>query len=157
MNKSDIKIVFMGTPEFASVCLDTLLEANFNVVAVVSQPDKPVGRKHVITPPPTKVRALEAGIPVFQPDSMKTDESYEEIKKYNPDLIILGNLLTRAGDTLLTSVQNVVHDRIIDEIADQVQIRMETPGEDSILYGCAMHTIDYLIDKAVKTNLHSER
>lgn len=88
MNKSDIKIVFMGTPEFASVCLDTLLEANFNVVAVVSQPDKPVGRKHIITPPPTKVRALEAGIPVFQPDSMKTDESYEEIKKYAPDLII---------------------------------------------------------------------
>lgn len=88
MNKSDIKIVFMGTPEFASVCLDTLLEAKFNVVAVVSQPDKPVGRKHVITPPPTKVRALEAGIPVFQPDSMKTDESYEEIKKYSPDLII---------------------------------------------------------------------
>ena len=88
MDKKDLRIVFMGTPEFASVCLDVLLKNEFNVVMVVAQPDKPVGRKHVITPPPSKVRALEAGIPVFQPDSMKTDEAYETLKAANPDLII---------------------------------------------------------------------
>lgn len=88
MDKKDLRIVFMGTPEFASVCLDVLLKNEFNVVMVVAQPDKPVGRKHVITPPPSKVRAMEAGIPVFQPDSMKTDEAYETLKEANPDLII---------------------------------------------------------------------
>jgi len=53
-----------------------------------SQPDKPVGRKHVITPPPVKVLAMEKEIPVFQPDTLKTDEAYETLKSYNPDLII---------------------------------------------------------------------
>ena len=88
MSVSDVRIVFMGTPEFASVCLDGLVKAGYNVVLAVTQPDKPVGRKHVITPPPAKVTAVEAGIPVFQPDTMKSDESYEMVKSYNPDLII---------------------------------------------------------------------
>jgi len=88
MDKSSIRIVFMGTPEFASTCLKALCDDGYNVVLVVCQPDKPVGRKHIITPPPSKVTAGEYGIEVFQPVSMKTQESYDRIKACDPDLIV---------------------------------------------------------------------
>ncbi len=84
----DIRIAFMGTPEFAASVLNGIVEDGRNVVLVVCQPDKPVGRKMVITPPPAKVEAIKHGIDVFQPASMRTDEAYEEILKANPDLII---------------------------------------------------------------------
>ena len=75
----------MGTPEFAVPILDTLIK-NTEVVLVVTQPDKYVGRKKVLTYSPIKVKTLENNIPVFQP--MKIREDYEEIKKYQPDLIV---------------------------------------------------------------------
>ena len=80
-----IKTVFMGTPEFAGPILDTLIK-NTEVVLVVTQPDKYVGRKKVLTYSPIKERATKNNIPVFQP--VKIKEDYEEIKKYNPDLIV---------------------------------------------------------------------
>lgn len=80
-----IKTVFMGTPEFAVPILDTLIK-NTEVVLVVTQPDKYVGRKKVLTYSPIKVKALNNNIPVFQP--VKIREDYEEIKKYQPDLIV---------------------------------------------------------------------
>lgn len=86
--KNDLKIVFMGTPDFASACLDALIKDGRNIVLAVCQPDKPVGRKKIITPPPVKIRALESGIEVFQPDSMRTDESFDMISKACPDIII---------------------------------------------------------------------
>ena len=88
MNKKDFRIIFMGTPDFSACCLKALIDSGFNVVLVMSQPDKPVGRKHIITPPPAKVCALENNIPVYQPDSLKTDEAYETMAGYEPDLII---------------------------------------------------------------------
>ncbi len=80
-----IKTVFMGTPEFAVPILDTLKELT-DVVLVVTQPDKYVGRKKVLTPSAIKNKAMEYGIPVFQPVKIRCD--YEEIKKYQPDLIV---------------------------------------------------------------------
>lgn len=88
MNKNDLKIVFMGTPSFAATCLKALNDEGYNVVLAVSQPDKPVGRKHVMTPPETKVYAQENGMEVYQPSSMKSDEAYEKIASVNPDLLI---------------------------------------------------------------------
>ena len=88
MDRRELKIVFMGTPEFAGTNLKALTEAGYNVVLVLCQPDKPVGRKHILTAPPAKVCAEELGIEVYQPDSLKTDESYEFIKAKTPDLII---------------------------------------------------------------------
>ena len=85
---SDLKVCFMGTPDFAKTVLESLVDNGYNVVLCCCQPDKPVGRKKIITPPPTKVFAVEKGIDVFQPDSMKTDEAFEIISKYEPDLII---------------------------------------------------------------------
>ena len=84
---SDLKICFMGTPSFARTVLEAL-DKEYNVVLCCCQPDKPVGRKKIITPPPSKVYAVEHGIDVFQPDSMRTDEAFETISRYEPDLIV---------------------------------------------------------------------
>ena len=80
-----IKTVFMGTPEFAVPILETLIK-NTEVVLVVTQPDKCVGRKKVLTYSPVKEVAINNSIPVFQPNKIRED--YEEILKYQPDLIV---------------------------------------------------------------------
>ncbi|MCR5048318.1 MAG: methionyl-tRNA formyltransferase [Saccharofermentans sp.] len=88
MQTSDIKVVFMGTPELSATVLKGLSDKGYNVILSLSQPDKPVGRKHILTAPPAKVQAQELGVEVYQPDSLKTDEAYEFIKSREPDLII---------------------------------------------------------------------
>lgn len=80
------RVLFMGTPHFAERILNTLLEENYNVVAVVTQPDKPVGRKKVLTPSEVKVCAMNHSIPVLQP--IKIRKEYEEVLSYKPDLIV---------------------------------------------------------------------
>ena len=86
MQAYDQRIVFMGTPEFASNILKGLVEAGFNIVGVVSQPDKEVGRKKVLQPSSVKKTALELGLPVVTPVKIKND--YEEVLKFDPQLII---------------------------------------------------------------------
>lgn len=80
-----LKIVFMGTPDFAVPILEGLIK-NYEVVLVVSQPDKKVGRKQILTPTPVKSKALEYGISVFQPVNIKED--YKKIIDAKPDIII---------------------------------------------------------------------
>ena len=84
-----LRIVFMGTPDFAVPCLQTLLESPHSVVGVFTQPDKPQGRKMVLTPPPVKVLAAENGVPVFQPEKMKDPATLEQLKVLDPDLIVV--------------------------------------------------------------------
>ncbi|MDD6466869.1 MAG: methionyl-tRNA formyltransferase [Erysipelotrichaceae bacterium] len=82
-----VKTLFMGTPEFACSILEQLyLEETIEVVGLISQPDRKVGRKQVIVPTPTKVIALEHNTPVYQPEKLKAD--YEMVKEIQPDLII---------------------------------------------------------------------
>jgi len=83
-----MKIVFMGTPEFAVPSLDMLVKEGYNVAAVVTQPDKPKGRGKKLAAPPVKEYALEKGIPVLQPEKVKTAEFVNELKSINPDLLI---------------------------------------------------------------------
>ncbi|GAA0331418.1 methionyl-tRNA formyltransferase [Bacillus carboniphilus] len=80
------KIVFMGTPDFSVPVLEKIVSEGYNVVGVVTQPDRPVGRKKVLTPPPVKKKAVELQIPVYQPERIKTE--YQEILDLEPDLII---------------------------------------------------------------------
>lgn len=80
------RIVFMGTPEIASFILNGLIENGYNVIGVVAQQDKPVGRKGLIMPVPTKQVAMKYDIPVYQPHKIKED--YQFLKELNPDLII---------------------------------------------------------------------
>lgn len=83
-----MNIVFMGTPEFAVGCLE-IVHKKHNVVGVFTQPDKPKGRKYILTPPPVKVKALELGLDVYQPTTLRDGEAYETLKKLNPDLIVV--------------------------------------------------------------------
>jgi len=85
--KTKYKIIFMGTPEFGAAILERLIEANYKPVLVVTTPDKPVGRKQIITPPPVKVLAEKQGVDVIQPEQIQNSKS--KIQNLNPDLIVL--------------------------------------------------------------------
>jgi len=76
----------MGTPDFSTPILEALIKAGYQVVGVVTQPDRPVGRKRILTPTPVKQKALAYEIPVFQPEKIKED--YQQIFEWQPDLII---------------------------------------------------------------------
>lgn len=90
MEKKDLRIVFMGTPEFAVGSLKLLVENGYNVVAVVTQPDKPVGRHgSVLRASAVKEYALEHGLPVLQPVKMKDPEFIEQLRSYNADLQVV--------------------------------------------------------------------
>lgn len=82
------KIVFMGTPDFSVPVLRQIIADGYDVIGVVTQPDRPVGRKRVLTPPPVKVEALKHGIPVFQPEKIRQPEELEKILSLKPDLIV---------------------------------------------------------------------
>ncbi|MBQ3150722.1 MAG: methionyl-tRNA formyltransferase [Clostridia bacterium] len=84
-----MRIVFMGTPDFAVPCLDRLVSDGHEVVGVFTQPDKPKGRGNKMTMPPVKEKALEYGIEVFQPRSMRDGEALEILKRLNPELVVV--------------------------------------------------------------------
>ncbi len=85
-----MRIVYMGTPDFAVPALRALAASpKHEVAAVFTQPDKPQGRKQIMTPPDVKVCALELGIPVCQPSSMKTDEALELLDSFAPEVIVV--------------------------------------------------------------------
>ena len=95
-----MRVIFMGTPDFAVPCLKALLaEPDFIVCAVFTQPDKPKGRKQVLTPPPVKTLALAHGIPVYQPETLRRGDAAETIAGLHPDVIAVaayGKLLPKA-------------------------------------------------------------
>lgn len=79
----------MGTPEFAVPSLKILIQNNYEICGVFTKPDKPQGRKQEIVPTPIKLCAQENLIPVFQPEKLKTQETFDLVQKLNPDLIIV--------------------------------------------------------------------
>ena len=94
-----MRIVFMGTPDFAVPSLQALLDAGHEVCAVYTQPDKPQGRKQVLTAPPVKELALQRGIPVYQPATLKNEEEQAKLRALAPEVIIVvayGKLLPKA-------------------------------------------------------------
>lgn len=85
-----MKIVYMGTPDFAVPALKKLAQSpKHTVAAVFTQPDKPQGRKMIMTPPDVKVCAQELSIPVYQPKSMKGDDAFAQLKEIDPDVIVV--------------------------------------------------------------------
>ena len=80
------RIVFMGTPEISASVLEGIISSGYNVVAVIAQPDRPVGRKKILMPVPTKVVAMNHNIPVYQP--LKIRKEYEFVNELHPDVII---------------------------------------------------------------------
>ena len=93
-----MRILFMGTPDFALFTLKALVEAGEQIVGVVTQPDKPKGRGYALQPPPIKVYAEEKGLPVYQPLTFKDGAFENELKELAPDLIVVvayGKILPR--------------------------------------------------------------
>ena len=94
-----MRIVFMGTPDFAVPSLQALIDAGHDVCAVYTQPDKPQGRKQILTAPPVKTLALEHDIPVFQPNTLKNEDEQARLRELAPEDIIVvayGKLLPKA-------------------------------------------------------------
>ena len=85
--ENKMKILFMGTPDIAMECLAALYDAGEEIVAVVTQPDKPKGRGYVLTPPPVKVYAMERNIPVYQPTTLRDEAFAELLAEIDPELI----------------------------------------------------------------------
>ncbi|ATO48067.1 MULTISPECIES: methionyl-tRNA formyltransferase [Brevibacillus] len=85
----DTRILFMGTPDFSTQSLQALITNGYQVVGVVTQPDRPVGRKRVLTPPPVKELALRYGLPVYQPEKIRESEAVQSVlDATRPDLIV---------------------------------------------------------------------
>jgi methionyl-tRNA formyltransferase len=86
---SELKTVFMGTPDFAVGTLQGLIDAGVDLIGVYTQPDRPKGRGKKLSPPPVKELALEHGIPVFQPQKLRAPEAVAELQQLAPDLIVV--------------------------------------------------------------------
>lgn len=84
-----MKIIFMGTPDFAAASLEALIASRHEIQAVVTQPDKPKGRKGELTPSPVKVIAKREGIKVYQPLKVRDEDFVETLRAYNPDVMVV--------------------------------------------------------------------
>jgi len=89
MNCQGLKVAFAGTPEFAAVTLDALLESEHQVVGVLTQPDRPSGRGRKLTPSAVKSRALNAGVPVLQPLSLKQQDAVDAVAALEADVLVV--------------------------------------------------------------------
>ncbi len=126
-----MKIVFMGTPDFAAVSLKALIE-KYDVVGVFTQPDKFVGRHHVLTPPPVKVCALENDIPVFQPNTLRDGEAFNILRELAPDVIVVAAY----GKFLPTEILNLPKHGCINIHASLLpRLRGASPIQHSIVNG----------------------
>ncbi len=84
-----MRILFMGTPDFAVPCLEKLYKEGHEIVGTVSQPDKPKGRGHKLVPTPLKACAENLGIPVFQPETLKDNAFLPVLEELNPEIIVV--------------------------------------------------------------------
>lgn len=89
MDREPFRIIFMGTPDFAVPSLEALIQGSFEVVAVVTQPDRPKGRGRKLVPPPVKLMAEKYGIDLYQPAKIRSPEFINILKSYDPDLIVV--------------------------------------------------------------------
>ncbi len=83
------RTVFMGSPDFAVPALRALSAAQYPITGVITQPDRPAGRGNALTPPPVKVAALELGLEICQPEKLRAPESMQQLRAWNPDLIVV--------------------------------------------------------------------
>ncbi len=144
-----MKIVFMGTPDYAVKTLEKLIEEGHEILAVFAQPDKPVGRKHILTPPPVKVCALQHNIPVYQPQTLKDAETVELIKSFEPDFIVV----VAYGKILREEVLNIPKFACVNGHASLLpKYRGSAPIQWSIINGEKVTGITtMLMDKGIDT------
>ena len=154
-----MNIIYMGTPDFAVPALRRLYESRHTVSAVFTQPDKPQGRKMVLTPPDVKVCAEELGIPVYQPVSFKSEEPLEIIKKYNPDVIVVaayGKLLPKA---VLESAKHGcinIHGSLLPKYRGAAPIQQAVLNGDKVTGVTAMQMAEGLDTGDILTAIETE-
>lgn len=160
-----LNVVFMGTPEFAVPCLNALLKADskFNVKAVYTQPDKPIGRKQILTAPPIKELALKNEIPVFQPNKIrKSQEVFEHLKSLDLDLIIV----VAYGKILPQEILDVpkyacinVHASLLEKYRGAAPIQWaiangeRETGVTTMLMDAGMDTGDILLKRSIEIKI----
>jgi len=154
------RVVFMGTPKYAEVILDALIkDESIDVKLVYTQPDRPVGRKKVLTPPPVKTLALANSIEVKQPETLKDDKVVEEIKAVNPDIIIVaayGQLLPKTVLDIAPCIN--LHASILPKYRGASPIQQailngdEYSGVTAMLMDVGLDTGDILGFKYIKTS-----
>lgn len=140
-----MRIVYMGTPDFAVYPLKALVESGYKVSLVISQPDKAKGRSNKLVPTPVKAAATELGIDVFQPEKIKEEASVARIKKCKPDVIVVAAY----GQILPESILNIPEYGCINIHASLLpKYRGAAPIEWSIIDGC---------DKTGVTTMYMEK
>ncbi|WGG47470.1 methionyl-tRNA formyltransferase [Rossellomorea sp. DA94] len=140
------KVIFMGTPDFSVPVLQSLIDEKYDVIAVVTQPDRPVGRKRILTPPPVKVAAEKHGIPVYQPEKIKNEDELNQVLDLKPDLIVTAAFGQILPNALLEAPKHGcinVHASLLPEL------RGGAPIHYSILQGKEKTgiTIMYMVEK----------
>ena len=156
-----MKIIFMGTPDFAAVSLETLIDSKHEILAVVTQPDKPKGRKGELTPSPVKNIAVEKGIKLYQPIKVKEAEFVEILKSYKPDAIVV----IAFGQIIPESILEIpkygcinIHGSLLPKYRGAAPIQWavlygeKETGVTSMLMDKGIDTGDILIKKEVKLN-----
>lgn len=154
-----MRVVFMGTPDFAVPCLEKLIEYGCDVAGVFTQPDKPVGRKRVITPPAVKTCALNHGIEVYQPEKMRDGTAFEIINELKPDLIVVvayGKILPK--EILESAPLGCIniHGSLLPKLRGAAPIQWsvingdEYSGVTSMMMNEGLDTGDMLVERRVK-------
>lgn len=144
-----MRIVFMGTPDFAVATLEKIIENGHEVVAVVTQPDKPKGRDKTLSPPPVKECALKHNLTVLQPQRARDEAFVQELKYYNPDAIIV----VAFGQILPESILHMTKYGCINVHASLLpQYRGASPIQWAVIDGCKKTGVTtMLMDEGVDT------
>lgn len=158
------RIVFMGTPEFAVPCLEALITAGYPVVLAVSQPDKPVGRKRVLTAPPVKQSAIAHDIPVYQPHKLRNNpEALETLINAQADLFVVvayGKILPQNILDIPTHGSINVHASLLPKYRGSAPIQWSIvkgesrTGVTTMLLDAGMDTGDMLLKKEIAIALN---
>lgn len=128
-----MRLVFMGTPEFAKTCLKTLVEEKFDIVGVYTKVDTPKNRGMKLIPSPVKEYALSVGLPVYQPQSLRDAETLQQLRELRPDLLVVvayGKILPQAALDIAPYGAINMHGSILP------QLRGSAPVQRSILNHC---------------------
>ncbi len=157
-----MKIIFLGTPEFGLTVLKSLVNSKHEVVAVVCQPDKPVGRKQILTPPPTKVFALENNIPVYQFNSIRK-EGLTPLKALNADVMVTAAFGQILSEEILNITPNGtinVHGSLLPKYRGAAPVQMclvnaeEETGVTIMKTDVGVDTGDMILSEKVKIENH---
>ena len=154
-----MKVIFMGTPDFAAASLEALIDSEHEILAVVTQPDKPKGRKGELTPPTVKTIAVEKGIKVYQPVKVREPEFVEIIRDYKPDVIVV----IAFGQIIPESILEIpkygcvnIHGSLLPKYRGAAPIQWavldgeKESGVTSMLMDKGIDTGDILLKKSIK-------